>query len=102
MKKSGTRRTCRQGHVYWKSSQCPVCPECEKAAKPDADFLATLGGPARRALEAAGLTTLARLSKWSEAEVLALHGMGPSSLPKLRAALKAEGRSFNSGARSKR
>jgi hypothetical protein len=97
----GTRRTCGQGHVYWKSSLCPVCPECEKARTPDADFLAAMGAPARRALEGAGLTTLARLSKWSEAEVLALHGLGPSSLPKLRAALKAEGRSFRKDAGGK-
>lgn len=97
MKRNGTRRICGQGHVYWKSSQCPVCPECEKAGKPAAGFPAALGAPARRALEGAGLTTLARLSKWSEAEVLDLHGMGPSSLPKLRAALKAAGRAFRKG-----
>jgi hypothetical protein len=99
-KKMGTRRTCGQGHVYWKSSQCPVCPECEKAGSPGAGFLAALGAPARRALEGAGLTTLARLSKWTEAEVLALHGMGPSSLPKLRDALKADGRSFRNASGS--
>jgi hypothetical protein len=94
MKRIGTRRSCGKGHVYYKSSQCPVCPECEKSRTPDAGFLSALAAPARRALEAAGLTTLARLSKRSEAEVLALHGMGPSSLPKLRAALEAAGRSF--------
>ena len=53
-----------------------------------------LAAPARRALESAGITTLAQLALRSEAEILALHGMGPSSLPKLRAALAAAGLSF--------
>ena len=89
-----TRRTCSKGHEYWKSSDCPTCPVCEAARKPTAAFMAALPAPARRALEGAGLTTLARLSKKSPSEVLELHGIGPSAIPRLRAALKAAGLRF--------
>ena len=29
MKRERTQRTCRRGHRYWKSSDCPTCPVCE-------------------------------------------------------------------------
>lgn len=32
-------RTCEKGHKYYKSSDCPTCPECEQERKPDAGFL---------------------------------------------------------------
>jgi hypothetical protein len=51
-----------------------------------------LSAPARRALEGAGLVTLAKLAKTTEREILELHGMGPASMPMLRAALKKDGR----------
>ncbi|QQR50699.1 hypothetical protein IPF86_02890 [Candidatus Nomurabacteria bacterium] len=53
-----------------------------------------LSAPAQRALANAHITTIAELAKWSEEKLLTLHGMGPSSLPKLRTALKASGKSF--------
>ena len=62
--------------------------------KPKYGFLAELAAPARRALEGAGLTTLARLAKKTEAQVSELHGMGPNALAKLRAALEKDGLSF--------
>lgn len=89
-----TPRTCPKGHAYSKSSDCPVCPICEKIRKPKDGFLAALGAPARRALENAGVTTLAKLSRMSVSEISSLHGMGPSSIPKLVAALNAEGKAF--------
>ena len=60
------------------------------------EFLNLLGAPARRALEGKGITTLKQLSEFSELEILELHGMGPSSIPKLRNAMTAEGLSFKS------
>lgn len=53
-----------------------------------------LAAPARRALAAAGYTSLDELANASEAEVRALHGMGPNAMAKLRSALRASGRSF--------
>jgi len=88
------RRVCGNGHVYYKSSDCPVCPICEKERAPKGGFLSELGAPARRALEGAGVTTLELLSKYSEKEILKLHGMGPSTIPKLRDALKKSGLNF--------
>jgi hypothetical protein len=61
---------------------------------PKDGFLATLGAPARRALEREGLTTLAKLSERTEKQILTLHGMGPSTLPRLKKALEAAGLAF--------
>jgi hypothetical protein len=87
-------RTCPKGHQYYKSSDCPTCPICEEERKPKDGFLSLLSAPARRALEREGVVTLERLSQYSEKEVLQFHGMGPSSLPKLRSALKAADLTF--------
>jgi|JI10StandDraft_1071094.scaffolds.fasta_scaffold519643_2 uncharacterized protein YdhG (YjbR/CyaY superfamily) len=57
-------------------------------------FPDSLGAPAKRALENNGIKTLKQLSEYRESEILKFHGMGPSSLPKLREALLAVGLSF--------
>lgn len=85
---------CDYGHTYVKNSDCPTCPECEKERKPDTGFLSILASPARRALENNGITKLEELAGFSEKELLAFHGMGPSSIPKLRNALGEKGLSF--------
>lgn len=90
----GTLRTCEQGHSYYKSSDCPTCPVCEKERKPEEGFLALLSAPARRALENQGIITSQILSQYTEKEILKLHGIGPSAMPKLRQALEEEGLSF--------
>jgi DNA-directed RNA polymerase alpha subunit len=89
-----TLRVCDKGHPYYKSSDCNTCPVCENEHKPANQFLSLLSAPARRALENNNIITLEKLSKFSEAEILQLHGMGPSSLPKLRDALQEIGLSF--------
>lgn len=89
-----TLRTCSQGHRYYKSSDCPTCPICEREREPAGEFLARLSAPARRALEGNGITTLEQLSQFSEKDILKFHGMGPASLPKLRTALQEKGLSF--------
>jgi Helix-hairpin-helix domain len=53
-----------------------------------------VSGPALRALSAAGVRSVADLAHWSEADLAALHGMGPKALAVLRAALETSGRSF--------
>lgn len=89
-----TLKTCDKGHQYYKSTDCPTCPTCEQERKPETGFLSLLSAPARRALENNGITSLQQLSNMSEKGILKFHGMGPASLPKLRAALEAEGLSF--------
>lgn len=85
------KKTCPNGHAFSKTSDCPACPLCEKARRPTDSFLSTVGAPARRALERAGITSLVTLSRYSEVELLRLHGLGPSSIPRLKKALAAEG-----------
>ncbi len=87
-------RTCKNGHQYHKSSDCPTCPICEQERKPKEGFLSLLSAPARRALENNGIRTLEQLSKHSETTVLSWHGLGPGSMPKLRKALQQEGLNF--------
>ena len=57
-------------------------------------FPEDLVSPARRALHTAGINTLKKLSQYRESELLSLHGMGPSSIPKLRKALAMKHLSF--------
>jgi DNA-directed RNA polymerase alpha subunit len=67
---------------------------CEEARKPKDNFLASVGAPARRALEGANIKTLTDLSRWTEPQLLALHGLGPSSIPRLKKVLEANGLSL--------
>ena len=87
-------RICGKGHKYYKSSDCPTCPACEKEKKLDSGFLSLLSAPARRALENNGITSVQKLSEFSEKEILKFHGIGPASLPTLRSSLEEEGLSF--------
>jgi len=66
----------------------------EKKQTSNSDFLSTMGAPARRALENSDITTLQELSRHSEKEILQLHGMGKTSIPKLKLALRKAGLSF--------
>ncbi len=59
-----------------------------------AEFLHMLSAPARRALENNGITSVRKLSKFSEAEILQLHGMGKASIPTLRDVLSKNSLSF--------
>ncbi|MFT3675261.1 MAG: DNA-directed RNA polymerase subunit alpha C-terminal domain-containing protein [Chitinophagaceae bacterium] len=90
-------RTCPNGHVYYKTSDCPVCPQCETDKRPQSGWLAKLAAPARRALANAGIQTVQQLASFSEKEILSLHGMGPGSLPHLHAAMKEARLSFKKG-----
>src|SRR5688500_5901213 len=89
-----TLRICKNGHKYYKSSDCPVCPICEKQKTSPTGFMSMLAAPARRALENADIKTLKDLSKRSEKELLKLHGFGKASLPQLKSALEANGLTF--------
>jgi hypothetical protein len=73
------------------------------ASKPEsthpnaAAFPSGLSGPALRALSAAGITSLSHLTRWTRADLSALHGMGPKALVALDAALRERGRQFKEG-----
>ncbi|WP_096200223.1 RNA polymerase alpha subunit C-terminal domain-containing protein [Bacillus sp. FJAT-45350] len=86
-------RVCEEGHKYYKSSDCPSCPTCDKENKPESDFLSKLSSPARNALVHEGIDTLQKLSKYTEKEILKIHGIGPASIPTMRTSLE-EGLSF--------
>ena len=88
------RKVCPKGHVFYKTPGCSSCPRCEAGRRPTQGFLAELAAPARRALEGAGLTTLAKLARRSEAQLMQLHGMGPNAITKLRASLQKAGFNF--------
>ncbi|MCB0732133.1 MAG: RNA polymerase alpha subunit C-terminal domain-containing protein [Ignavibacteriae bacterium] len=92
--KSKTLHICSNGHKYYKSSNCPTCPKCEEIKKPKEGFLSKVSAPVRRALEREGIITLKELSKYSEKDTLALHGIGPTAIPKLKSELEKVGLNF--------
>jgi NAD-dependent DNA ligase len=53
-----------------------------------------LASPAQRALAAAGIRTLEDLTRFSEAEISRLHGIGPTALTILREFLAVHSLSF--------
>lgn len=88
----GKLKTCSRGHRFYKSSDCPVCPQCWSGyyrKRHQNDFPEKLGAPALRALLNAKITMLAQLTKCTEADILALHGMGPKGVKQLKAAMRA-------------
>lgn len=87
-------KVCKKGHQFYKSSDCSICPICEAEHIPQSDFLTAIAAPARRALEREKIVTLTDLAAWREQDILMLHGMGPSTIPKLKKALKDNGLSF--------
>ncbi|MFG1789926.1 hypothetical protein [Nocardia sp. NPDC049149] len=60
----------------------------------DTGLPAKLGKPAERALAAAGIRHLDDLTTWTERDLAALHGVGPTAVTKLRAALAARNQTF--------
>lgn len=91
-----SRRSCKNGHIFEKTSDCPVCPICssqEMKAK-YAEVLPNLAAPALRALGSIGISRLQDLTKISEQELLDLHGFGPTALVILRKSLHEKGLSF--------
>ena len=92
-----TLKTCNRGHTFYKSSDCPVCPICWSGYYKNRhlnDFPEKISAPALRALLSAKITNLSELSKFSEKEILQLHGMGPKSIPTLKSALQSKGLIF--------
>jgi hypothetical protein len=59
-----------------------------------AAFPTGMSGPALRALSVAGVRSMDELTRWTEADLVALHGMGPKGVRLLREALAESGRRF--------
>lgn len=95
--RKGTPKVCSRGHKFYHSSDCPVCPVCWSGyykQKHKADFPDKLSTPALRALLNANIFNLSQLAKYTEKEILSLHGMGPASIPLLKEALHKKDLSF--------
>lgn len=58
------------------------------------DLPKSIGRPATQALAEAGLTTLERVATRSEADLLAMHGVGPKAVRILTETLEAQGKSL--------
>ncbi|MBI1257710.1 MAG: DNA-binding protein [Chloroflexi bacterium] len=58
--------------------------------------LPKLSAPAHRALASVHVATLKDLSQHTQAEIAKLHGMGPSGIKALKAALAEKGLAFKS------
>ena len=89
-----TKRTCKFGHTFYKSTDCPTCPTCERLKEPASGFLALLSNPARNALLHHEIDTVQKLSSYTEREILKIHGIGKASLPVFRKSLEEQGLSF--------
>lgn len=89
---TGNLKVCSRGHEFYKSSDCPVCPVCwpGQRKKLQSDF-PKIGAPALRALANENIKQLSDLQKFSEDELLCLHGFGPKALSILKEALKEKG-----------
>lgn len=89
-------KTCINGHTFNKTSDCPVCPTCS-AVEIETLFpkdFPNIGAPAKRALHRIGIKGLEDLPKYTQKELLSLHGFGPKAIEILTAALKKEQLSF--------
>jgi len=73
----------------------------KRNAQSESDLPAKLSQPAQRALAGAGIKNLKQLTKFSEAEIKQLHGIGPNAINQLRSALAAKGLSFADKKKSK-
>lgn len=76
----GTKKTCPNGHIFYKSSDCPVCPQCENERTSEFVILELISAPAKRALEGIGVDSIKELRKHSIKQLLALHGFGPKAI----------------------
>lgn len=85
------KKICSRGHVFYKSSDCKTCPTCwhkTDRIKYLSDFPKSLPAPALRALHAANIKSLSDVTKWSQSDVAALHGIGPIAIRELKKVIR--------------
>ena len=88
------RSTCCPGPAGRSGADVPDDIGVEGAAASLDDPLPRIGKPAAQALALIGVIRLAQLTTMREADLLALHGVGPKAVRTLGAALAERGRSF--------
>ncbi len=71
-----------------------MAKQTEKTHPNRDSFPAGMPGPALRALASGGISSMDDLTRWTEADLLSLHGMGPKGIRILRGGLIASGRGF--------
>ncbi len=64
-------------------------------ASTSSDLPPRLSQPAQRALAGAGIQSLEQLSRFSEAEIKKLHGIGPRAMDLLKKSMEEKGLSFS-------
>ena len=69
-------------------------PSTESTHPNRAAFPPGMPGPALRALDVASVRSMDELARWTEADLAALHGMGPKGVCVLREGLTASGQRF--------
>ncbi|WP_437631585.1 DNA-binding protein [Sorangium sp. So ce854] len=57
-----------------------------------------IGKPAQRALASVGVSRLDQVTRFTEAQLMALHGVGPKAIGIIKAALEAAGKSLSKDA----
>lgn len=62
--------------------------------RPESSLPKGIGKPALRALASAGVSRLDQVARFTEAQLMALHGVGPKAIGVIKAALEAEGKSL--------
>ena len=62
--------------------------------KQNTNIFSNLSAPAQHALKAEGINTFKQLSKYSRKYILGLHGIGPTTIPKLENLLQKKNLDF--------
>ncbi|XXT14832.1 helix-hairpin-helix domain-containing protein [Sorangium sp. So ce429] len=62
--------------------------------QPESALPKGIGKPATRALASVGISRLDQVARLTEAQLLALHGVGPKAVGVIKAALEAQGKSL--------
>jgi hypothetical protein len=92
--KDAAQTACKDQTGRWTMQPCdPNRVETFDYSRLSASF-SHLGKPAQRALINSQIHTTKDLSRWTRKSVAKLHGIGPSAIPKLEEALRADGLSF--------
>jgi predicted flap endonuclease-1-like 5' DNA nuclease len=65
-----------------------------KINQPDSAFPKGVARPAQRAIASLGVTRLDQVTRFTEDQLMALHGMGPKAMRIIKAALRAQRKSL--------